>query len=502
MTVVFFSTAAARFDPSAVELYVYPRRADLWRSLSERYPVHQFCIVTQKPAHFLLDDAGQGFENLSALAADERGFPNADALPLTAGKPVLAHDFPRNVRVFLLPEEAPAAAVAEKILELSPDVAVSATFWTAPFDWLGIQDAMVADRLREKGIPVLCHSRNLSLDFFDKNRTHALLERHGFTMPRSVYVHHELYWCERQHHELTRNVYKECVLEQIRALNYPVVIKDTVGLSSYSMEVAVSFKQALTYLNSGRTKVDRIVEEYIQGTQGGVELFSGPAVLNKGASLTILPPLLFSLNRYGITSPKQSVKLGGIRGQPAEESFHMQELTGMLEKLSALPGFSGPFQIDLVHADTPTQDGRWWHIIEVNPRLSGMSETSAASLHLSLPEVLLRTALGEPLLAPGALPDFVCNIKLPLLKAAELTSLSCEPAVAYIQQIHNKAAKQEREKGYCELVLRAGTLPDLMTSLDDIALRYQSCMEADFVAKAHALYERLTAGPQSATIGA
>lgn len=47
----------------------------------------------------------------------------------------------------------------------------------------------------------------------------------------------------------------------------------------------------------------------------------------------------------------------------------------------------------------------------------------------------------------------VCNLKMPLLDDAQLEFLASNTSILYIHQIHNTAAKQEREKGYCEIVL-------------------------------------------------
>ena len=490
MNIVFYSTSAAQFDFDAVELTTAPCRSAVWQELAARYREHRFFIVTQAPASFLLD---------SALLQAARA-----RAPVTVGD-ATAHCLTLcdTVHISLLTAETPASAVAAYIATLQPDLALAASFWLAPYDWLGLQDALVADALRAQGIRTLCHAASLSLDCFDKSRTHALLERHGFAMPKAVYVHHELYWCERRHHTLTTNVYKDYVLSELRKLHYPVVIKDTVGLSSYSLEVAVSYKQAVAYLNSGRTKVDRLVEEYIAGDQFGCEIYGSDG------RYTVLPPLLFSLNRYGVTSPKQSVKLGG--GLELAARFGFAALESRLRALAEQLQPAGVMQVDLVRAHA---DGRWY-IIELNPRLSGMSETYAALLGLPLMELLLRTELSLPL-APAAMPmapvqsavpspvsraaapplqqpalPCVCNLKLALISEEQRAALAKEPAVAYLQRLYNRAAKQERERGYCELVLRAPTLTALMAALDDLAARYADCMESAFVAKAHELASRL-----------
>ena len=74
----------------------------------------------------------------------------------------------------------------------------------------------------------------------------------------------------------------------------------------------------------------------------------------------MLPPYEFSVNQYGITSPKQSVKYG-----PCELP---EVLRDMMLKLAEGLGLCGAAQVDLILDDEGA-----WHIIEVNPRLSGMT---------------------------------------------------------------------------------------------------------------------------------
>ena len=63
-----------------------------------------------------------------------------------------------------------------------------------------------------------------------------------------------------------------------------------------------------------------------------------------------------------------------------------KELKSMAEKIAALPGFMGLAQIDVVF------DGNEWFVIEINPRLSGMTTTYEAMTETSVFEKLLCSA--------------------------------------------------------------------------------------------------------------
>ena len=444
MKIVFYSSNTNEFDGSRLLTRSMPARKSQWDALVRDFPHARFFVVTQRPASFLLD-----FDH--------------DAV---AGLSESVH--------YVLVENATPQEMAEKILSLSPDLAIAATFWVAPFDWLGLQDALIADILRQKGVRTICHPLETMLACFDKYQTRLLLEKEGFSLPPAVYIHHEQFWAERGHREVRANAYKAAVLSQLERLHYPVVIKDTVGLSSYGMEVAVSYRQALFYLFSGRTNGDRLVEEFIEGEQFGTEIYGTDGFY------TVLPPCMFSVNRYGITSPKQSVKIGPV----TSEAYRIGELQDMLLSLAKRLNLSGIAQVDLVF----NADG--WHIIEINPRLSGMTDTYAAAMHTSVCRILMDIALGEQTLFSSLAP--VLNFKLPVCSGGQLEDLFSRQGVACLYQIFNEAAKQEREKGYCELVLRSESdISSLEDMLLHLASDYPALVDSKFLSDSRKIIARL-----------
>ncbi len=444
MNIVFYSTNTNEFDGSHLVTRTMPSRKSEWECLARAFPLMHFFVVTQRPASFLLD-----FDR-KELSQE-----------------------PQGVR-YLLTELCTPQEMAEKILAFSPDVAIAATFWVTPFDWLGIQDAQVADILRQKGVRTVCHPLETMLACFDKYQTRLFLEKQGFSLPKAVYIHHEHFWAERSHREVHTNAYKTAILFQLEHMHYPVVIKDTVGLSSYGMEVAVSYKQAVYYLCSGRSNGDRLVEEFIEGEQFGAEIYG------KDGNYTVMPPFMFSVNRYGITSPKQSVKIGPV----ASEKYHVDQLQAMLQSLAKKLNLSGIAQVDLIF----NRDG--WHIIEINPRLSGMTETYAAAMHTSVFRILMDIAFDQHASFSSLSP--VLNIKLPICTDAQLSNIFARREILYLYQIFNEAAKQEREKGYCEAVLASESA---ISSLEDRLLRfsadYPALVEPKFLADSKKIIESL-----------
>ena len=88
-----------------------------------------------------------------------------------------------------------------------------------------------------------------------------------------------------------------------------------------------------------------MVEELIQGEQFGTEIHGIEG------RYSVLPPIAFSVNKDGITDPLNSVKFGPV----TDPAYHFEKV-----------------QEDLVY-----RNGEWF-IIEINPRWSGMTTTTAA----------------------------------------------------------------------------------------------------------------------------
>ncbi len=398
MRIVFYSTNSNTANNETFIINVMPSNKSQFEEFKKAHPEHTFFCVTQKPAMFMPED-------------------------------------------ICLPETADLDEISEKIISLKPDLAIAMTFWISPYDWLPVSDAVVAEKLEDRGVRTICHSVESSLNCFDKWRTHNLLAQLGFTVPKAVFVDHDLYFCAGSNREVLRNVYKESVLAQIKKLKLPLIIKNTTGLSSYGMTVVHTYGEAAGYLNSKRNNSNRLIEEFIEGSQYGLEIYGVPG------NYTVLPPFTFSVNQYGITSPKQSVKYG-----PCELP---EVLKNMMLDLAEKLELRGCAQVDLILDN----DGNW-NIIEINPRLSGMSYTYACMCGVSVFEMIYRTTVVEwqrsGCIEINAKHRYVLNLKLPLISEAQMKEILKLPGVRLLNQTNDLAAKQEREKGFCECIIVAG----------------------------------------------
>lgn len=430
MNIVFFASNTVEFPALDHEIKTLPQRKDEWEDLCTLFPDDRFYVVTQLPSPFLID-----------IDKD------------------MVLDLPAKVQCIISKANTPQD-FAREIVSLKPDVVVQASYWAAPFDWMCLNDSLVGEELVKNGIKTVFHPAESELKCFDKWQTHNMIKDMGFCVPDATYVHHELYWAERPKPYVTVNAYKEYVWNQMRNMKYPVVIKDTVGLSSYGMDVAVSFKEAVHYLNLGRTSSDRLVETFVDGIAFGTEIYS------VGGKVFMMPPFLLSVNKYGLTSPRRSIKLGPV----TNPKYKIEELNAMLVHIAQKLNLNGFAQVDLIF-----KDGRWY-VIEINPRLSGMSETYASCSKLPIVKKLA-------MMAKGVLPEpldctCTCSFKLPLMDYETMEKIKTEKSVLYMYQIKNNAARQEREKGYCEVVVGGfENHNDLMEEIKRLSIKYRDLFE-------------------------
>ncbi len=397
MKVVFYSTNSNHFDDNNFKINIFPSNDIQFENFTKKYPEHEFICISQKPSFFM---------------------PETKTIFIDSDK---------NYQDF-----------TQKILKLKPDLAIALSYWQNPYDWLNINDALVKEELEKNDIKTICNSVETGLICFDKNRTHHFFKENNFLVPESIFVDHDLFFCAGSNKEVISNVYKESVYSQLSKLKYPLIIKDTVGLSSYGMTVLNTFGEAKYYLNSKRNNSNRIIQEYIQGEHFGVEIYG---IMN---NYKIMEPFKFSTNQYGITCPKLSSKYGPLNNDE-KKKYKINELNDLLLRLANLLKIQGCAQIDLIFSDNK------WYFIEINPRLSGMSYMYCSRENKSVFDFMFN-------------PENICSseiyttdIKLPVQLNRQLEKLSEYKQVKLINQNNNVAYKQEREKGFCEVVICSKT---------------------------------------------
>lgn len=83
------------------------------------------------------------------------------------------------------------------------------------------------------------------------------------------------------------------------------------------------------------------------------------------------------------------------------------------------------------------------------------------------------------------------SLKFPILEADVLQKLSSMSFVKHVTQTVNDQAKQNREHGYCEVVLTAETFAQLRENLITLDKEFSAFMEKSFFNTAMKLFECL-----------
>ncbi|MCR5699696.1 MAG: hypothetical protein K6G52_08660, partial [Treponemataceae bacterium] len=172
--------------------------------------------------------------------------------------------------------------------------------------------------------------------------------------------------------------------------------------------------------------------------------------------------------------------------------FHLAELEKDMKTLAELLEFDGIAQVDLIF-----KDGKWF-VIEINSRISGMTQTMASSMGMSLYELILSAAgVWSGRQFCGGFRT-VMNLKFPLLSEQDIQKLMAYDFVFAVNQIENKEAKQLREVGYTEVILGGtSTLKETMDMLEILNRDFPEQMVEVFYENAKKLARVLEDGAQN-----
>ena len=335
MKVVVYSTGSSYGMIRNVKYFsAIPTMNEQWQRVRRHYAAYEFTIVSTKgyAAHLVDYD-----ENKQEIA-------------------------PEGVKLVVLDPSSDTDAYVEAIRKEAPSIAIAASYFGGAVDWETLKDALIADELRQTGIRAVSNSLYAAETFFDKWSTHNVLTEKGFPVAKATHIPAVYQKLANENPALFSNVYLDLAFHRIRQMEFPVIVKPAGASGSGGVFVAADFEKAKENILSRDDATDLIVEEMLKGEQFGTEIHG-----TKG-NYTILPPFKFNLNAEGIIESREKIKYGPI----TDKKYRIDELRSMLRRLAEEMGIEGCAQVDLAF------DGNKWSIIEVNPRISGMTSASAA----------------------------------------------------------------------------------------------------------------------------
>ena len=407
MRIVFYSASTSAHSNSSTKTTYQPFRADTWDEMDRLYADCEFVVAGPLNGSYIFDVAdGEICKK------------------------------PEKVKYVLLESGMIAEGTAELIAQQKPDIAVAIASGAVPFDWVPIKTALIAEELQKRGIATIANNTLVSVAAFDKWRSNIMF-RSFVKAAKGIYIHHELFLAEKKNPGVSVNVYKEYVFYRIKEMNFPVIVKDTLGAGSIGVEVMNSYEEVESFLNSDRNNSDIMVEELIQGEQFGTEIHGVEG------RYSVLPPIAFSVTKEGITDPLSSVKFGPV----TDPSYHFEKVQEELLNMAQSLKFEGTVQVDLVY-----RAGEWY-IIEINPRWSGMTTTTAAMEGRNPLSIFVDSILGtDKNYSMKRNLKYALNFKMKARSQEDLIRLYGNPHVDYIMQLETSVAGMEKIN-YCEVVI-------------------------------------------------
>jgi carbamoylphosphate synthase large subunit len=262
--------------------------------------------------------------------------------------------------------------LVEKILEWKPDSVISISL---PDD-NSLRDSIIKEFLEGKhNIPVIAHPLSTTSMLCNKWETNQTLRSLGYEVPNSVLVHGDLI----NKRGIEYRSYIDSLLCKLNELTFPVVTKPLWDSMSSGVNIFYSINEIRSWLEVSPPSYDIMVEEFIDGQLFGIEVvgmdnryITQPLIRIYNGDKEKLTP--FDHSRYG---PEEDLQI------------FSGELESMLKKIASELRITGSVEFDLIFKNGT------FYIIEINPRVSGLTNLSSAISGFNTYELLLSMALGQ-----------------------------------------------------------------------------------------------------------
>jgi len=281
--------------------------------------------------------------------------------------------------------------MSERIREWQPDVVISISL---P-DNNSLRDALIKRYLKEHNISVIIHPLESMSILCNKWETVNYLRIHGFDVPNSFLIVGDLINKRGVEYEC----YYEIIMQRAKELNYPVLVKplwDSMSLGIKKFETCEDFS---AWLEHNVPVTDMLVEEFIVG-----ELFGIEVVGEKGNYYC--QPLV----KKSMTSEDEHLKpFDHVRFGPiTHPKYDVPALKANLLKIADSLNLFGNVQVDMMFKDGV------FYIIELNPRVSGLTNLSSSISGHNTYLQLFRLATNEWNVPDANINSMMCKAEVPL----------------------------------------------------------------------------------------
>lgn len=162
-----------------------------------------------------------------------------------------------------------------------------------------------------------------------------------------------------------------------------------------------------------------------------------------------------------------------------DPSYHFEKVQEELLNMAQSLKFEGTVQVDLVY-----RAGEWY-IIEINPRWSGMTTTTAAMEGRNPLSIFVDSILGtDKNYSMKRNLKYALNFKMKARSQEDLIRLYGNPHVDYIMQLETSVAGMEKIN-YCEVVISTDQeKEDIMNILNELEEEFPGLVSDDVKANA------------------
>ncbi|MGA4501054.1 ATP-grasp domain-containing protein [Bacillus bombysepticus] len=274
-----------------------------------------------------------------------------------------------KVKEDIKPEE-----LCEKIIQWDADAVISISL---P-DNNAHRDSYLKELLEKKfNIPVIMHPVNTTLLLSNKWETNQWLKRNGYQVPKSILVYGDLL----SKRTVSYVAYIDSIISKVKEMKEPYFLKPLWDSMSSGVLKINNINELKAYLSDKNINYDFVIEEQVNGGLYGMEV-----VGNNGNYFC--QPLVKKCT--GVTDslvPFDHVRFGPFSVNNDERTQLENNLIDICNKLEVC----GSVEFEFIRNELG------FYIIEINPRVSGMTNLSSAISGLNTYTCLLQMAEGHVL---------------------------------------------------------------------------------------------------------
>ncbi|MGW4637896.1 ATP-grasp domain-containing protein [Sphaerisporangium sp. NPDC004334] len=349
-------------------------------------------------------DVRQAFPSLHEAVARLRAAGDEVAVFLVDDEPACDPGLGGVVR---LPAASSAGDIAAALAAWRPDRVVSIS---VPDD-KALRDSCVRALLHEgEGTDVVMHPLDATHALSNKWETRRVVRQLGLGVAPGFLISGDLL----RRRGVTYDAYRDYLGLQLRSLSYPVVCKPVWDSMAQGIRKFERPADVERWLADDPPEVDTIVEEYLAGELFGIEVVGRDGVY-------WCQPLVRKCIGHG----EDLVPFNHIRFGPVTDARYAPDLLrGRVQAAAAALELCGSAEFELM----------WWrgrfHVIEVNPRVSGMT-----NLSIAISGVNTYTALATGTRPRQRRPEFVAEVPLIAMDAARRDEIAAITGVRSVEGV-------------------------------------------------------------------